>query len=375
MLDLNFIKENRELVQSTIEARNMKVDLKYCNNIVEGRITIEDNKLNILYGINGIGKSTIAKSIYYSIHEPEKVDLLKPFSTIKDASIKSSIVFDVLPNKVIIYNDDYIKQYLFISSDEILKNSFELFIAPNDLDEQKKYINTQLELINKLLSQNKHLGQLNSLVQQLDPLFKFKKNSETELTPKSKIKQLFDEGNKVHNIPVSLIKFKNYIDDPQSIRWVDWHSKGHPFIVKKENCPFCAKILNDQERKDNSEVDLLFPKAILDVYKKIETSFAQNYELFSQTTFEDFDKITKSTSEINIENQNKLIGLYKEAQRLILQMSYSSKYTYDIFKEIENIGLELENKKIDLSNLKFIDGKEIRKVIVVKGKLVNIVLC
>ena len=103
----------------------MKVDLKHCNNIVEGSITIEDNKLNILYGINGIGKSTIAKSIYYQIHEPEKVDLLKPFSTIHDVSIKPSIVFDVLPNEVIIYNDDYIKQYLFISSDEILKNSFE----------------------------------------------------------------------------------------------------------------------------------------------------------------------------------------------------------------------------------------------------------
>jgi len=337
----------------------MKVDLKHCNNIVEGCITIEDNKLNILYGINGIGKSTIAKSIYYSIHEPEKIALLKPFSTINDVNIKPSTVFDVTPNKVIIYNDDYIKQYLFISSNEILKNSFELFIAPNDLDEQKNYINTQLELINKLLSQNRHLGQLNSLVQQLEPLFTFKKNSETELTPKSKIKQLFDEGNKAHNIPLHLVKFQNYIEDTQAIGWVDWHSKGHSFTDKKENCPFCAKILNDQERKDNNEVDFLFPKATLDVYKKIETSFAHNSELFSKATLQEFTKITKSTSEINIENQNKLIGLYKEAQKLILHMSYSSKYTYDILKEIENIGLELENKKIDISKLAFVDGKDI----------------
>lgn len=334
----------------------MKVELKNCNNIIDGNITIEENKLNILYGINGIGKSTIARSIYYSIHEPEKLELLKPFSTLNDSKIKPSIVFDVPPHKVLIYNDDYIKQYLFISSDEILKNSFQLFIAPTDLEEQKQYINSQLDLINKLLSQNKYLGQLNSLVQQLEPLFTFKKNSDTELTPKSKIKQLFDDGNKIRNIPINLIKFQNYIDDTQAIGWIDWHTKGHPYINTKENCPFCAKILNDQEHKDNSEVDNLFPKSTIEVYKKIEASFSQNSELFSKTTYEEFEKIIKSTSKIDIRNQNKLIGLYNEAIKLISKISYSNKYTYDIFKDIDNIGMELESRKIDLSSLIFIDS-------------------
>ena len=43
----------------------MKVNIKYCNNIIEGTVNIEENKLNIKYGVNGTGKSTISKAIKY----------------------------------------------------------------------------------------------------------------------------------------------------------------------------------------------------------------------------------------------------------------------------------------------------------------------
>ena len=41
----------------------MKVNIKYSNNIIEGTINIEANKLNIKYSVNRTGKSTISKAI------------------------------------------------------------------------------------------------------------------------------------------------------------------------------------------------------------------------------------------------------------------------------------------------------------------------
>lgn len=41
----------------------MNITIKSCNNIKEGKISVEKNKLNIKYGINGTGKSTIASAI------------------------------------------------------------------------------------------------------------------------------------------------------------------------------------------------------------------------------------------------------------------------------------------------------------------------
>jgi len=39
------------------------VEVKNCNSILTGNIKVEEGKLNIKYGINGTGKTTIAKAI------------------------------------------------------------------------------------------------------------------------------------------------------------------------------------------------------------------------------------------------------------------------------------------------------------------------
>ena len=41
------------------------VEIKYndCGNIKEGKLSIVSNKLNIKYGINGVGKTTLSKSL------------------------------------------------------------------------------------------------------------------------------------------------------------------------------------------------------------------------------------------------------------------------------------------------------------------------
>ena len=48
----------------------MNIEIKNCNNIDSGKIQINENKLNIKYAMNGVGKSTIAKAVFESL--PEK---------------------------------------------------------------------------------------------------------------------------------------------------------------------------------------------------------------------------------------------------------------------------------------------------------------
>ena len=55
-----------------------QIKIENCNNIAEGELVIENGKLNILYGINGTGKTTIAKAIEYS-KEPQKIKELQSF--------------------------------------------------------------------------------------------------------------------------------------------------------------------------------------------------------------------------------------------------------------------------------------------------------
>lgn len=51
------------------------VEVKNCNSILTGNIKVEEGKLNIKYGINGTGKTTIAKAIEVA-NNPEKLQEL-----------------------------------------------------------------------------------------------------------------------------------------------------------------------------------------------------------------------------------------------------------------------------------------------------------
>ncbi len=54
------------------------VEVKNCNSILTGNIKVEEGKLNIKYGINGTGKTTIAKAIEVA-NNPEKLQELKSY--------------------------------------------------------------------------------------------------------------------------------------------------------------------------------------------------------------------------------------------------------------------------------------------------------
>ena len=66
----------------------MELIIKNCNNIKEGNINVEENKLNIKYGINGTGKSTLSKAISLSV-DGQSIEILRPFGT--DDTITPSI--------------------------------------------------------------------------------------------------------------------------------------------------------------------------------------------------------------------------------------------------------------------------------------------
>ena len=70
-----------------------EIIINYCNNIKEGKIYIEPNKLNIKYGINGTGKTTVARAIKLSGNNNE-LQTLKSFFTDAPASVSVKPIFN-----------------------------------------------------------------------------------------------------------------------------------------------------------------------------------------------------------------------------------------------------------------------------------------
>lgn len=47
----------------------INIEIKNCNNVDNAKIALEAGVLNIKYGINGTGKSTIAKALQFSVKD------------------------------------------------------------------------------------------------------------------------------------------------------------------------------------------------------------------------------------------------------------------------------------------------------------------
>jgi predicted ATPase len=125
----------------------MEINLKNCNNIENGKIEISKDKLNIKFGINGTGKSTITRAIKYSVESP---DLLKELIPFKFRNEESEVFPEVESSEeiksVLIFNEEYLNQFLF-KEDELIANSYQIFIETPEFKNYTNQIEQQLSEI------------------------------------------------------------------------------------------------------------------------------------------------------------------------------------------------------------------------------------
>jgi len=121
----------------------MNIELKNCNNIDFGTVEIKDARLNIKYAINGTGKTTISKAIEIGIDNTNNLDRLTPFKYRNDGSIevanKPSVTGIEPLRSISIFNEEYVNRCIF-KKDEIIENSFEIFIRNSDYDNRMEQI-------------------------------------------------------------------------------------------------------------------------------------------------------------------------------------------------------------------------------------------
>lgn len=91
----------------------IKITIENCNNISKGVISLEEEKLNIRYGMNGTGKSTLSTAIsLFSQGKP--MDELKPFGS--DDEIIPTISIDGDIQGVRVFNEEFVNNMVFKES-------------------------------------------------------------------------------------------------------------------------------------------------------------------------------------------------------------------------------------------------------------------
>lgn len=210
------------------------VEIKNCNNITMGHFKIYPEKLNIKYGINGTGKTTISKAIDY-FSDNDKLQTLKSFYSEDSASITIEPAF----NNVLIFDETFVNQVVF-KENEVIGKPFEVFIKTPTYDSRKAKLDEHLAILRKLMEEDNEVVELRDKLSKL--LGKFTTTTSGKLSKKGALGSLLSKNN-LYNIPIQLENYRSFISDSDNnINWIAWKTQGDKFDTI-DKCPFCAESL------------------------------------------------------------------------------------------------------------------------------------
>lgn len=344
----------------------ISITIKNCNNIDNADIDIELNKLNIKYGINGTGKSTIVRAIELAIDKKANLNELLPFkyrSTSDKEKVPEKVPYvegvDNL-SSVKIFNESYVNQFLFIQ-DEVVKNSFEIFIKTPEYNQNMEKIDALVSGIKDTFRDDKKLEKVIDDLTELNTSFG---KTASGIHGSGKLAKAILKGNPLENIPTKLTPYKLFLtmSDNKNVDWLGWHNKGEEFLDVSDDCPYCTSPSTEKKETIRSIKQEYNPTNIkhLNEIIKIMDSLG---EYFALDTKAKLQEIINNKGNISDEQRTYLEGIRPNIETLKTKLSNLKEISFFSFKDTDKIQEKINDFKIDLSYLLHLQSEASKEIV------------
>jgi len=241
------------------------IKIENCNNVKDAEFEIFNNKLNIFYGKNGTGKSTIAKAILLK-SQNKSLEILRPYA--KDTfepSVESAIA-----GNIAVFDERYVNQYVY-QKDTVLENAFKIFIESSEYRNAKSNIDTIFSEIKNSITEDEELKSIQTQLEQLIKVIK-RTPSTNKLSKSGGIKGVLSSKGGYTNPPKILSKFEPFFKDSIVIDYAKWKNDGNQRFGDEACCPYCS-VDNIPELSTINEVfSETFDKASVEFAKNVITA-------------------------------------------------------------------------------------------------------
>ncbi|MEN8265226.1 MAG: AAA family ATPase [Nitrospirota bacterium] len=342
----------------------MEITIKNCNSIDETKIELHADILNIKYGMNGIGKSTIVKAIELATaNESADISDLMPFKymgkpeeEVQQPSIEG---LDSI-NTVSIFNEDYVDQFVF-KQDEVVSNSFEIFIKTNEYDQKMEEIE---KLVFDIRETFKNDDRLDQVIKDLSELCNsFGKPVKTGISGAAPINKAFGKkGNKVQNVPESLKAYTPFLQSSDNVKWIDWQIKGNNFLEISNDCPYCTSPTSEKKETIQA-ISQEYDKKSIEHLNNILKALAGLGKYFSFKTQESLAGIVNSPDCLSKEAENFLSSVWNDIGTLKDKLSAIKDVSFFSFKDDKDVENKVKQLKIDLSLIPHMDSEEAKSIV------------
>jgi energy-coupling factor transporter ATP-binding protein EcfA2 len=241
------------------------IKIQNCNNITSGEIGICDNKLNILFGRNGTGKSTIARAIYLASQNKPLTELA-PYGNVS-ADAKPSID-GVEAGNIAIFDDSYVSQYVY-QNDTLIKDAFEVLIRSKEYDEAKKNIDDALAKIKTTITERKEVVDMQQQIGVLISNIELTGSTNKLAKRKGGIKGVLSGKGAYFNPPAELNELIPFFEEGTVSKWAAWRLQGYTEFGAKGRCPYCSTGDTEQTKNINKVFVDSFDKASVEYVSAI----------------------------------------------------------------------------------------------------------
>ncbi|MBZ4219660.1 MAG: hypothetical protein LAC69_05700 [Chlorobium sp.] len=323
----------------------MNIEIKNCNNIDTATISLTEKKLNIKFGPNGTGKSTIARAIILGTSDGSNLEELLPFRlrAINPGNKKPEIIgLDNFQN-VMCFNEEYVSQFVF-RRDELLSNSFDIFIKTDAYKKKELAIENLIAEIKQLFIDNNELEAFIATLKEMGGAFKLSKSG---ISKSSTGMKGLAGGNKIQHIPTGLESYKPFIQSQNSVGWVDWQTKGYDFADLSDNCPFCTSHAADKKeliRKVGQEYDKNTIKNLITIIGIID----RLGDYFSEEARLKLSIITTLKDGLEKEHEAFLVTVTTQIDNLVEKLERLRTLSGFQFKEGERVAEKMPSYKLNL---------------------------
>jgi energy-coupling factor transporter ATP-binding protein EcfA2 len=330
-----------------------------CNSITKAQISLRRESLNIKYGPNGIGKSTIANALVLNAEGEDALRDLLPFKYRRGDSGKTPAVVgaDEIKN-VLVFDEYYVSQFVF-QPDEVVKNSFEIFINTPEYQAGIEELEVIFEDLKKVFLENEALDDVIASFTELRNAFTITKSGGIAKT--SKGFKALGMGGKLATIPKPLLGFEKFLHSDDPAGWLSWQSKGKSYLELSDNCPFCSVPNVDKETAGHVSEE--YESAAVKNMSALRVVIDKLAGFFVPERLEQLGKITTSLEELSPEQDQFLATLRGQVETLLAKFTALKELSFVSLRDEPDVDKALQGLKIELELLDALNSEDSQGVV------------
>lgn len=288
------------------------IRVKNCNCVSSANLEIVCNSLNIKYGSNGTGKSTISSAIYaHASGNAEKLAALKPFGAGDECEPE---VEELNFNRIRVFDESYINSYLF-QGDEFFDDSFSVFLRSEECETLAADIKQMLNELHGVFLSNDVFSKLREFLPQYMDAVRY---TEGSIPRRGGISEFLKGNGAGFENYSELDEYKPYYANREMTevsKWAKWRNDGIKQMIGN-SCPFCAHGMSTDIDKQNRVISKVFKNSALSVASAVldYLSVAVEYGFINE------DAVANLQGYIG--NRSKEDELYAELQALGNETEY-----------------------------------------------------